>query len=82
MPITFKSNVAVFKEVCTIDETDALLQWLIDNPKGKINLKAADHLHTALLQVLMCHCPAISVMPENANLVTITSRYLAATVKD
>lgn len=66
MPINYKTNVAVLEGVCGIEEGDALLEWLIANPKGKINLKQTSHLHTALLQILLCHQPKVSVAPENA----------------
>lgn len=65
MPITYKTNVAVLEGVCGIEEGDALLQWFIDHPKGKLNLKQVTHIHTALLQILLCHQPVVSVAPED-----------------
>lgn len=68
MPITYKTNVVVMEGVCSIDEGDQLLQWLIEHPKGKINLKQVTHIHTALLQILLCLHPFVSILPEDAKL--------------
>lgn len=70
MPITYKTNVAVMDGVCGIEEGDELLQWFIDHPKGKLNLKQVTHIHTALLQILLCHRPALSVPPEDPSFKT------------
>ena len=64
MTIEYKKNVAVFSDVCTIEEAEDLLKWLDDHPKGKVNLKACKHIHTALLQVLMVKKPLISSAPQ------------------
>ncbi|MDQ7073257.1 MAG: hypothetical protein Q9N32_07080 [Gammaproteobacteria bacterium] len=47
MPIEFKKTVAVCSDICTIEEAETLLGWLLDNPKGKINLKSCEQLHTS-----------------------------------
>lgn len=65
MPITYKTNVAVFDGVCGIEEGDDLLQWFSEHPKGKINLKQSTHIHTALIQIIMCQQPTVSVTPED-----------------
>lgn len=53
MAITYKKNSAVFSEVADGEEAEALLEWLHQHPKAKIDLKACTHLHPANLQVLM-----------------------------
>ncbi|MCC4275762.1 hypothetical protein [Marinomonas communis] len=65
MPIIYKTNVAVFDGVCGIEEGDDLLQWFSEHPKGKINLKQSTHIHTALIQIIMCQQPTVSVTPED-----------------
>lgn len=67
MPITYKTNVVVMEGVCGIEDGDELLQWLIDHPKGKLNLKQTTHIHTALLQIILCHSPTVSVYPEDSS---------------
>ncbi|MFT5716807.1 MAG: hypothetical protein ACI9T7_000985 [Oleiphilaceae bacterium] len=64
MPIKFKKTVAVCENLCTIEEAENLLAWLLDTPKGKVNLKKCTGLHTAIYQVLMALNPPISALPE------------------
>jgi len=65
MSISYKKTIAVFEQQCEIEEAEALLEWLLENPKGKLNLKQCDHFHTAILQVMMALQPSISVWPED-----------------
>ncbi len=66
MPIEFKKTVAVCNGVCSIEEAETLLGWLLENPKGKVNLKSCEQLHTAIVQVLMASKVAFSALPDNA----------------
>ncbi len=68
MSIEYKKSVATFHEHISVEEAEGLLEWLIKNPKGKINLAACEHLHAANLQVLMAVKPVISAMPNNQDL--------------
>ncbi|WP_025322986.1 hypothetical protein [Deferrisoma camini] len=68
MPITFKKTVAVLEGVCAVEDAEGLLAWLQSHPRGKVNLKRVEHLHTAVLQVLMAASPAISAWPEDPDL--------------
>jgi len=63
MPITYKKTVALLEGHCEIEEAENLLAWLLDHPKGKVNLKNILHPHTAVLQVLMALKPDISAGP-------------------
>lgn len=67
MAIIFKKTVAVLDDICAIEEAETLLEWLLDNPKGKVNFKQCKHIHTAILQVLMVAKPTISAYPDSAN---------------
>ncbi|MGK0304546.1 MAG: hypothetical protein ACI8UG_000285 [Gammaproteobacteria bacterium] len=71
MPIEFKKTVAVCEDLCTIEEAEGLLTWLLDTPKGKINLKKCTGLHTAIYQVLMALNPNISALPEQESVKNI-----------
>lgn len=77
MPVTFKKSGAVLRGVCAIEEAEELLAWLGDNPKGKVNLHGCEHLHTALVQVLMAARPVVSAMPRQGPL----ADFLAAVLK-
>ena len=49
----------------SVEDAEGLLEWLVANPKGKIDLAACTHLHAANLQVLMAAKPAIASWPAN-----------------
>jgi hypothetical protein len=68
MGIEYKKSIAVFDENVTVEEAEGLLDWLIKNPKGKINLSACKHIHAANLQVLMAVKPAIASESKDADL--------------
>ena len=65
MPVTLKKTVAVLKGTCTVEEAERLLEWLVEHPGGKVNLKDCEHLHTAVLQVLMATRPRVSAEPQD-----------------
>lgn len=64
MPLTLKKTVAVLDGHVAIEEAENLLNWLIDHPKGRINLKNLEHAHTAVWQVLIASRPKIAAYPE------------------
>ncbi len=65
MPVTYKKTVAALDGVCTVEEAESLLGWLQEHPKGKVNLKKCEHLHAAVLQVLMAAGVRVSAWPED-----------------
>jgi hypothetical protein len=66
MGIEYDKKTATFTDFITVDEADALLQWMQTNPKGTVNLADCIHMHAANLQVLMAAKPTISAWPGNA----------------
>lgn len=68
MGIEYKKSTAIFEENVTVEEAEGLLDWLIKNPKGKINLSACQHIHAANLQVLMAVKPTFSHESKDADL--------------
>jgi len=68
MSIEFKKKKAFFKEVVGVEEAESLLQWISDNPSGKIDLNSCTHLHSANLQVLIACKPFISAWPQDTSL--------------
>jgi hypothetical protein len=77
MAIEYKKSLAVFTEFVGVEEAENLLQWLLKNPKGKINLAACEHIHAANLQVLMAVKPIIAAWPADEDL----QRWLAVLEK-
>jgi hypothetical protein len=65
MPIDCKKKVAYLRDVCAVEEAETLLMWLHDNPDGRVNMRDCQHLHTAVLQVLVAVKPILSAQPQN-----------------
>ena len=70
MPIEFKTNCIIFRDVVQVEEAEALLEALQKNPTLKVDLTACTHLHTANLQVLMAARPCIDSWPRDLDLRT------------
>ena len=68
MPIEFKRNRVVFRDVVRVEEAEALLEALQKKPTTKVDLTACTHLHTANLQVLMVAKPSIASWPQDPEL--------------
>ena len=54
----------------SVEEAEELLDWLIKNPKGKLNLTNCTHIHSANLQILMVVKPTIANAPKDLDLQT------------
>jgi len=65
MPISYKKTVAIFDGVCAVEDAETLWNWLLEHPKGKVNLKNCTHIHSAIFQVLMKAQPIPSSLPED-----------------
>ena len=68
MPLRFSKQVAYLEDECSSDDAERLLEWLLEHPTGKVNLKTCRGLHTAVLQVLLAAAPGITVKPGDADL--------------
>ena len=68
MSIEFKKNLAILGEVVTVEEAEALLDFLQKKPTGKIHLGHCEHLHPSSLQVLMAAKATIHTRPKNLRL--------------
>ena len=67
MPLRLSKRVAYLQKECGSDEAEPLLEWLLDHPAGKVNLKTCRGLHTAVLQVLLAAAPAVTVKPQDGD---------------
>ncbi|MBH23740.1 MAG: hypothetical protein CMH57_04595 [Myxococcales bacterium] len=65
MPVTYLKTVAILPPHVEQEEAEALLQWLEEGGRRKINLKECERVHGAVLQVLMAKRPTISVEPSD-----------------
>ncbi len=64
MPIQFQPRRARLADVVSVEDAEALLQWVLANPKGKLDLARCTHMHTAVLQVLLALRPPVSAWPK------------------
>jgi hypothetical protein len=69
VPLQLGSRTAILAGVVTIDDTEALAMWLRTRGRARtpalVNLGAATHLHTAVLQTLMVGRVQVSVPPTD-----------------
>jgi hypothetical protein len=70
MAIEYRKKMAVFGELVTVDEAEALLEWLQKKTAARVDLAACTHVHPANLQVLMVARPSISAWPRDEALAT------------
>ena len=70
MPIEFKKNRVIFRDVVRVEEAEALLEGLQKKPSAKVDLSDCTHLHTANLQVRMVARPSIDSWPQDPELRT------------
>jgi hypothetical protein len=68
MPIEFKRNRVVLRDVVGVEEAEGLLELLQKEPSSQVEFSACTHLHTANLQVLMAARSAIASWPEDPEL--------------
>ena len=59
MAIRYLKKHAALEDIVTVEDADALLEWLKKQPKPAVNLSKSKHLHAAILQVLLATRPAI-----------------------
>lgn len=63
MAIEYGEGAATLSGVCAVEEAEGLLSWTLQNPEGRVDLSACEHLHTAILQVLLARRPAVTAVP-------------------
>ena len=70
MPIEFKRNRVILRELVRVEVAEPLLEALQNKPATKVDLAACTHLHAAVLQVLMAARPFIDKWPQDPELRT------------
>lgn len=70
MPHNLMKRRAVLTGNVGIEETDEILQWFRDRAQEKteVDLSGCEHLHAAILQVLMTVRPRLCSMPADEGL--------------
>ena len=65
MAIRFEDEVAYLEDVVSVEEAEDLLGWLQGHPGRPVDWSACDHLHTAVLQVLLAMEPPLHGTPRD-----------------
>ncbi|MCD8522325.1 MAG: hypothetical protein LRY66_09065 [Saccharospirillaceae bacterium] len=68
MTIIYSETEASLSDDVCVQEVDALMEWLLSHPEGRINLKLCRHLHLAALQSLMCVKRPVTEWPDDPGL--------------
>ena len=55
MAIRYTDQTVVMDGVCTIEEVDGLISFLERTPGATVSLQSCEHVHTAIVQVLISH---------------------------
>ena len=65
MGIRYLKKHAVLEGVVTVEDAEALLQWLRGRPDAAVGLKRCGHVHAAVLQVLVATRPRLVDAPAD-----------------
>lgn len=68
MSVEYKKKSVQLIDDVSVDDAEALLQWLQVNPKATINLSRCTHVHAAVLQVLMAAGMTVTSWPQDSQL--------------
>jgi hypothetical protein len=68
MPIEFKNNTAKLIDLVSVEDAEALFNWLLERKKPKMDLSELCHIHIACLQLLLVFKPEIIAHPEKEDL--------------
>lgn len=63
MAIRYVRKSAQLEGRVTVEEAEGLSEWLKKHPKSTVNLGKCEHVHAAVLQVLMALRPAVKDLP-------------------
>jgi len=66
MSVRLDGNVIILEGACRVEDAEPLLGWLQADRGRAVELAATEHLHAAVLQVLMALRPPIRGMARDA----------------
>ncbi|HKL77883.1 MAG TPA: hypothetical protein VJ985_05905 [Gammaproteobacteria bacterium] len=82
MPIRFEDDAAYLEEVVSVEEAEELLEWVQDHPGKPLDWSGCDHLHTAVLQVLLALEPPLKGTPRDPFLAAWVAPRLAGPAEE
>jgi hypothetical protein len=68
MPVIVRKASASLQGVCTIEDAEPLVQWLLAHPGGKVQVKDCVNVHSAVLQALLVGRADLQGRPADDNL--------------
>lgn len=74
MAIRYLKKHAALEGVVAVDDAEALAQWIRTQPSPVVHLGKCDHLHGAVLQVLLALRPRIAAWPVDPILAAVLER--------
>lgn len=78
MPIELSDDRAVLSGVCSVEEAEGLLSWVLQHPDAPVDASDCEHLHSAVLQVLMARRPPIAALPASERLRQVLQALMTA----
>jgi hypothetical protein len=74
MAIRYLKKYAALEGVVSVDDAEALVQWIQKQPSPAVHLGKCEHVHGAVLQVLMALRPRIAALPADPLLAAVLER--------
>jgi hypothetical protein len=71
MAIRYLKKFAALEGIVAVDDAEALAQWLQQHKAPAVHLGRCEHLHAAVLQVLLALRPRITAAPADAVLAEV-----------
>ena len=71
MAIRYLKKHAALEGSVSVDDADSLTQWLQSQPAPAVHLGKCEHLHGAVLQVLLALRPRLVAPPANPLLAAV-----------
>jgi hypothetical protein len=73
MAIRYLKKYAALEGHVTVEDAETLAQWLLKQPSPAVNLGKCEHVHGAVLQVLLALRPKVTVPPADPLLAGVLS---------
>jgi len=71
MAIRYLKKHAALEGSVSVDDAEALTQWLLQQPAPAVHLGKCEHLHGAVLQVLLALRPKLLAAPADPHLAAV-----------
>ncbi len=76
MPVRYLKTHAVLEGIVTVEDAEALTQWLQARKNPKVHLARCEHMHTAVLQALVYWKPQVMLNAQDPVLARLLARHL------